>query len=36
MEVSGCQSRGRPRKSWKDLVTDDLRLWNIAPNMVHD
>ena len=36
IEVSGCQSRGRPRKSWKELVTDDLRLWNIAPNMVHD
>ena len=34
--VSGCQDRGRPRKSWKESVTDDLRLWNIDPNMVHD
>ena len=36
IDVSGCQGRGRPRKSWKESVTDDLRLWNIAPNMVHD
>ena len=34
--VTGCQGRGRPRKSWKESVTDDLRLWNIDPNMVHD
>ena len=34
--VTACQGRGRPRKSWKESVTDDLRLWNIDPNMVHD
>ena len=34
--VTGCQGRGRPRKSWKESVTDDLPLWNIDPNMVHD
>ena len=33
---SGCQGRGRPCKSWKESGTDDLRLWNITPNMVHD
>ena len=32
----GCQGRGRPCKSWKESVTDDLSLWNIAPIMVHD
>ena len=26
IDVSGCQGRGRPRKSWKESVTDDLRL----------
>ena len=35
IDISGCQGRGRPHKSWKESVTDDLRLWNIAPNMVH-
>ena len=34
--VDGCQGRGRPRKSWRESVTDDLRLWNIDPIMVHD
>ena len=34
--VTGCQGRGRPRKSWKESVTDDLRLWNIDPTMVYD
>ena len=34
--VTGCEGRGRPRKSWKESVTDDLCLWNIDPNMVHD
>ena len=34
--VTGCQGRGRPRKSCKESVTDDLHLWNIDPNMVHD
>ena len=36
IDVSGCQGRGRPRKSRKESVTNDLRLWNVAPNMVHD
>ena len=27
---------GRPRKSWKESVTDGLCLWNIARDMVHD
>ena len=36
IDVSGCQGRGRPCKSWKESVTDDLCLWNITPNMVHD
>ena len=34
--VTGCQGRSRPRKSWQELVTDDLLLWNIDPNMVHE
>ena len=34
--VTGCQGRGSPRKSWKESMTDDLCLWNIDPNMVHD
>ena len=36
INVSGCQVRDRPCKSWKESVTDDLHLWNIAPNIVHD
>ena len=36
IDVSGCQGRGIPLKSWKESVTDDLRLWNIAPNIIHD
>ena len=36
IDVSGCQGRGRPRKSWKESVTDDLCLWNIISNIVHD
>ena len=36
IDVLGCQGRGRPCKSWKESVTDDLSLWNIAPIMVHD
>ena len=36
IDVSGCQGRGRPCKSWKESVTDDFLLWNINPNMVHD
>ena len=35
INISGCQRRGSPSKSWKKLVTDDLRLWHIVPNMVH-
>ena len=35
IDVPGYQGRGRPCKSWKESGTDDLRLWNIAPNMVH-
>ena len=31
-----CQGRGRPRNSWKESVADDICLWNIPPNMVHD
>ena len=31
INISCCQGRGRPRKSWKKSVTDDLCLWNIAP-----
>ena len=34
--ITGCQGRGRPRKSWKESVTDYLCLWNVDPNMVHD
>ena len=36
INISRCQGRGRPCKSWKESVTDDLCLWNIAPNMVLD
>ena len=36
INVSGCQGRGRPCKSWKESAADNLCLWNIAPNMVHD
>ena len=31
IDVSGCQGRGRPCKSWKESVTDDLYVWNITP-----
>ena len=31
--VTGCQGKGRPRKSWKESVADDLRSWNIDPNI---
>ena len=38
INISVCQgrARGRPCKSWKEPVTDDLHLWNITSNMVHD
>ena len=33
-EVDGCQGRVRLRKTWKDFLKDDLRLWNIDLNMI--
>ena len=36
IERSSCQGKGRPLKSWKESLTDDLRLLNITPNMAHD
>ena len=36
IDISGCQGRGIPCKSWKESATDDLHLRNISPNMLHD
>ena len=36
IEVVGCQGRGRPHKTWKEFLKEDLCLWNTDPNMVHD
>ena len=34
--VDGSQGKGRPRKSWKEAVNDDLHLWKVNPELVHD
>ena len=35
VEVVVCRGRGRSRKTLKESVKEELRLWNIDPNMVH-
>ena len=36
IEVDGYQGKGRPRRSRKETVTDDLRLWKVNPKLAHD
>ena len=36
VEVVGFQGKCRPQKTWKESVKEDLHLWNIDRNMVHE
>ena len=36
LDVDGFKGRGRPRKTWKESINEDLRLWNIDSNKIED
>lgn len=36
LEVDGNRGRGRPSKTWNGTVMNDLKIWNIDANNVHD
>ena len=36
LEVDGNRGRGRPSKTWKGTVADDLKRWKIDANNVYD
>lgn len=36
LEVQGCRGRGRPRKTWMEVIKEDLRSCNLTANMAQD
>ena len=36
LQVDGRRPKGRPKKTWEQVVAEDLRALNLRPSMVHE